>query len=104
MGFTQSPPELDNQYRGDRVLRSLLRRALAPEVLAAIEPELDEVGDRAAREWWPAQVAAHRDEPRLVQFDAWGNRVDRIELTAFWRQGPALAARYGLVAAGYDAR
>ncbi|HET7844547.1 MAG TPA: acyl-CoA dehydrogenase family protein [Xanthomonadales bacterium] len=104
MGFTQSPPELENQYRGDRVLRSLLRRALAPEVLAAIEPELDEVGERAAREWWPAQVAAHRDEPRLVQFDAWGNRVDRVELTAFWRQGPALAARYGLVAAGYDPR
>jgi alkylation response protein AidB-like acyl-CoA dehydrogenase len=104
MGFTQMPPELDNQYRGDRVLRSLLRRAVAADVLAAIEPELDEVGERAAREWWPAQVAAWRDEPRLVPFDPWGNRVDRIELTAFWREAPALAARYGLVAAGYDAR
>ena len=56
MGFTQAPPELDNQYRADRVLRSLLRRTLAADALAAIEPGLDELGEAAAKDWWPAQV------------------------------------------------
>ena len=102
MGFTQAPPELDNQYRADRVLRSLLRRTLAADALAAIEPGLDELGEAAAKDWWPAQVRALREEPRLVSFDAWGNRIDRIELSAFWRAAPAIAARHGLVAAGYE--
>jgi acyl-CoA dehydrogenase len=101
MGFTQQGPLLDNQYLEDRLLRSLLRRVLPQPVLAAIEPGLTEFGERVA-EWYPAQVAAHAEQPALVPFDAWGNRIDRIELGAFWREAPALAARHGLVAAGYD--
>jgi len=40
MAFFQQPPELDNQYTADRVLRSYLRRTLPPEVLGEIEPSL----------------------------------------------------------------
>jgi alkylation response protein AidB-like acyl-CoA dehydrogenase len=101
MGFTQHGPLLDNQYLEDRLLRSLLRRVLPQPVLATIEPGLTEFGERVA-EWYPAQVAAHAEQPSLVHFDAWGNRVDRVELGAFWREAPAIAARHGLVAAGYD--
>jgi alkylation response protein AidB-like acyl-CoA dehydrogenase len=101
MGFTQQGPLLDNQYLDDRLLRSLLRRVLPPPVLAAVEPGLTEFGERVA-EWYPAQVAAHAEQPTLVPFDAWGNRIDRVELGAFWREAPAIAARHGLVAAGYD--
>jgi alkylation response protein AidB-like acyl-CoA dehydrogenase len=101
MGFTQQPPLLDNQYLEDRLLRSLLRRVLPPPVLAAIEPGLTEFGERVA-DWYPAQVAAHAEQPVHLPFDAWGNRVDRVELGAFWREAPAIAARHGLVAAGYD--
>jgi alkylation response protein AidB-like acyl-CoA dehydrogenase len=101
MGFTQQGPLLDNQYLDDRLLRSLLRRVLPPPALAAIEPGLTEFGERVA-EWYPAQVAAHAEQPTLVPFDAWGNRIDRIELGAFWREAPAIAARHGLIAGGYD--
>jgi alkylation response protein AidB-like acyl-CoA dehydrogenase len=41
-------------------------------------------------------------EPVLTNWDVWGNRVDRIELTETWREGPALAAKHGLVADGHD--
>lgn len=40
----------------------------------------------------------------LTQWDVWGNRVDRLELTEAWREGPAIAARHGLVADGHDRR
>ncbi|MCE3002721.1 MAG: acyl-CoA dehydrogenase family protein [Xanthomonadaceae bacterium] len=101
MGFTQQGPLLDNQYLEDRLLRSLLRRVLPPATLAAIEPGLTEFGELVA-DWYPAQVAAHAEQPVHVPFDAWGNRVDRVELGAFWREAPAIAARHGLVAAGYE--
>ena len=49
-GFFQDPPRLGNQYDGDRVLRSFLRRNLTPQVLADAEPGLRRLGARAAGE------------------------------------------------------
>lgn len=100
--FTQQAPNLANQWRDDRMLRSLLKRVLPPEILAAHEPTLDELGERVASEWWPQQVADWASEPVLVPFDAYGNRIDAVRLTRFWTEAPAIAARYGLVAHGYD--
>ena len=101
MSFVQAAPLLGNQYRDDQVLRSYLRRALAPETFAAIEPDLDALGQYAADAWSAAR--AHPDEePALIHWDAWGNRVDRVELTRAWRAAAPLAARYGLVAAGHE--
>src|SRR6185503_10586936 len=102
MSFVQAPPELGNQYRDDRVLSSYLRRVLPPAARAAIEPELVALGEHAAHAW-KRKLASPREEPRLTQWDAWGERVDHIELTRVWREGPAFAARHGLVAAGHDA-
>lgn len=102
MTFTQTPPELGNQYEDDPAFRRLLARLLPTEALATIEPELHALGGEVAV-WWPAQVAQHAFEPRHVPFDAWGNRVDAIELSDFWQRAPELAARWGLVAAGYEA-
>lgn len=101
MGFTQHGPVLDNQYLEDRLLRSLLRRVLPHPMLRALEPDLTEFGELVA-DWYPEQVAAHAEQPTLVPFDAWGNRIDRVDVGAFWRRAPGLAARHGLVASGYD--
>src|SRR5215207_10046931 len=101
MSFTQTPPRLGNQYDGDAALRSLLSRALPAEVLAAVEPSLREMG-RLSAELYPAQLADLPNEPRLVQWDAWGNRVDRIELTPLWLRAERIAAEHGVVAAAYE--
>ncbi|HEX7917148.1 acyl-CoA dehydrogenase family protein [Rudaea sp.] len=102
MSFVQTAPRLGNQYRDDALLRSYLRRALNAQTLAAIEPDLDALGQFAAEAWLAAR--AHVDEePTLTHWDAWGNRIDRIELTHAWSEAAPLAARYGLVAAGHEA-
>ena len=101
MSFVQAAPMLGNQYRDDALLRSYLRRALPPETLAAIEPDLDALGQYAAEAWTAAR--AHIDEePALTHWDAWGNRVDRLELTRSWLAAAPLASRFGLVAAGHE--
>ena len=102
MSFIQSAPQLGNQYREDRVLRSYLRRVLPPQHLHAAEGTLDLLGEHAA-EAWQRHTSSSREEPVLTRWDAWGRRVDRIELTHAWREGPGIAARQGLIATGHDA-
>lgn len=101
MSFTQAPPTLGNQYDEDRALRSLLARLLPADVRAEVEPSLREMG-RLSAELYPAQLADRLREPTLTQFDAWGNRVDRIELTPLWRTAERIAAEHGVVATAYE--
>jgi len=102
MSFTQQAPAFGNPYIEDRLLRSLLRRVLPKPVLDDFEPQLAELGERVAHDFHPAQLEDRRSEPVLVPMDPWGNRIDRIDHTRFWRRGPEIAARHGLVATGYD--
>lgn len=101
MAFVQAAPVLANQYLDDRVLRSYLRRVLPPAMLAAIEGELTDLGEFAATAWAQARGRTRR-EPTLTSWNAWGERIDRLELTPAWHAAQPLAARYGLVAAGYE--
>ncbi|HST61064.1 MAG TPA: acyl-CoA dehydrogenase family protein [Longimicrobium sp.] len=101
MSFTQAPPTLLNQFDEDRALRSLLARLLPADVLADVEPSLREMG-RLSAELYPAQLADRLSEPTLTQFDAWGNRIDRIELTPLWRTAERIAAEHGVVATAYE--
>ena len=101
MPFTQTPPQLGNQYDEDAALRSLLSRLLPAGVLADVEPSLREMG-RLSAELYPAQLADRPSEPTLTQWDAWGNRVDHIELTPLWRRAERIAAEHGVVAVAYE--
>src|SRR6187455_1365594 len=104
MPFTQLPPELGNQYEDDFALRSYLARVLPADVLAEIAPGLKHMGERAGGELYRLQLADRENEPVLTQWDAWGNRVDRIDVSPLWVEAQALAARHGMVAAGYESR
>jgi alkylation response protein AidB-like acyl-CoA dehydrogenase len=103
MDFIQAGPELSNTFADDRVLRAYLEDALPAPMRVAIQPDLEALGAHAADAWRVAR-SRPRVEPALTQWDAWGARVDRIEITPVWRDGAALATRFGLVAAGHDTR
>jgi len=102
--FFQEPPTLTNTFRSDTVLREHLERLLPAELLAEATPELDAMGEAAAGELARLGALAEAAPPRLVQFDAWGRRVDRIEVSAAWEELLAAQARAGLVAVAYDGR
>lgn len=100
--FNQPAPRLGNQYDDDRVLRSFVARHFPEEVRRAVEPTLRELGEMAGGELYRKQQADRLNEPVLTQWDAWGARVDRIEVSPLWREAERLAAEYGLVAAAYE--
>ena len=100
--FVQESPRLANTYAGDDLLGTYLEWKLGPELLAAMEPGLLELGELAAGTLCELQRADRLNEPTLTQWDAWGSRIDRIELTPLWREAERLAARLGLVATPYE--
>jgi alkylation response protein AidB-like acyl-CoA dehydrogenase len=102
MLFQQQPPTLGNQYLDDPVLHSYLKRVLPPDVLREVEPELIEMGRLAGGEMYQMQLADRLNEPKLTQWDAWGNRIDHIELTPLWRAAEKIAAEHGVVATAYE--
>jgi alkylation response protein AidB-like acyl-CoA dehydrogenase len=103
MPFLQDAPRVPHAYDADALLQEYLQRRLGGD-LAAIEPELRHLGALSAGPLLELQLAERHLEPRHVPFDAWGRRVDRIELTPLWREAATLAARHGLVATAYERR
>jgi acyl-CoA dehydrogenase len=99
MAFFQDPPRLSNQFDDDPLLPSWLERQIG----AAVFDELRALGDIAV-EYHARQLADRCNEPVLTQWDPWGHRIDRIEVSPLWRDAAVLAARHGMVAAGYEPR
>ncbi|MBI1817957.1 MAG: acyl-CoA dehydrogenase family protein [Deltaproteobacteria bacterium] len=104
MPFVQDPPQLGNQYRDDRVLRDHLARTVPPDVAADIAPSLDDMGRRAAEDLFELNVRYRTAEPELIQWDAWGNRIDEIRITPAWREYARVAVETGLIATAYERR
>ncbi len=100
--FHQDPPKLANTYTGDAALRALLIRLLPPESMRAVDAELRQLGERAASDILALGDAAEATPPRHAPFDAWGNRVDRLEVSEAWQQLERIAAAEGLVARAYE--
>ncbi|MBL90442.1 MAG: acyl-CoA dehydrogenase [Myxococcales bacterium] len=102
MSFFQEPPQLANQYTTDRALRLLLERCLPQDVLGAVQGDLENFGLRVTDDILDLCLAAQAQEPRLQQFDAWGNRIDEIHVSDAWKALGAIAAQEGLVALAYE--
>ncbi|RMG28570.1 MAG: acyl-CoA dehydrogenase [Methanobacteriota archaeon] len=100
--FFQDPPDLGNQYEDDPILKEYLKQTLPKEVLDAIEDDLKKIGEDAANRLLYISEEAERDEPVLIQFDAWGNRVDYVQTSWAWKALKDIAAEEGLVAIGYE--
>jgi alkylation response protein AidB-like acyl-CoA dehydrogenase len=102
MPFFQTPPSLGNQFTTDRLLRSYLDRQLPADMRREIEPEMSDLGERAGGDLYASMLAGHADEPKLVQWDAWGRRVDRIDVVPHWKEMAKIAAEKGIVATAYE--
>ncbi|MEO8503328.1 MAG: acyl-CoA dehydrogenase family protein [Acidobacteriota bacterium] len=100
--FFQPGPQLGNQYESDNLLRSFLQRTLPDDLMHEVEPRLRRMGARAVGDLLELGNAAEERPPRLIQYDPWGRRVDRIEISPAWRALHAVAAEEGLVATGYE--
>ena len=102
MSFYQEPPRLDNQFQSDRLLRNWLLWRLPKDVTDASWSRLDRLGRRAVEDLLNLGRDAEAHPPRHVPYDAWGRRIDEIEVHDAWKRLEAVSAEEGLVAAGYQ--
>jgi len=103
MPFFQTPPALGNQFDDDRVLRDFVSRTFEDGAArSAVEAELRAMGELSGGELYRLQLADRENMPELVSWDAWGNRVDHIEVTPLWKRAAIIAAEHGVVATAYE--
>ena len=102
MEFHQTPPTLGNQYDSDALLKEYLERTLPAALRQRFEPEYRELGELNGGELYQLSLADLENEPVHTQWDAWGNRIDHVEVTEVWKRAQVICAEHGLVAAGYD--
>ncbi|HET7396575.1 MAG TPA: acyl-CoA dehydrogenase family protein [Gammaproteobacteria bacterium] len=100
--FFQDGPRLSNQFADDGVLRGWLQARLPAEVRSGIEPGLTRLGARAAGEMLEMAADALANPPRHVPYDAWGRRIDHIEVAPGWQALHRVAAEEGIVATAYE--
>ncbi|MDC0707730.1 acyl-CoA dehydrogenase family protein [Stigmatella sp. ncwal1] len=102
MSFFQDGPRLGNQYDDDSLLQGYLARKLPEELRRSLTDGFRELGELSGRYFYEFQLRDRLNEPTLTQWDAWGQRVDRIDVTPLWREAATLTARHGLVAVAYE--
>lgn len=102
MTFFQAPPELGNQYDDDALLQEYLQRTLPADFLESQISEYRELGELGGGELYHEMLADRLNEPVLTPWDAWGNRIDAIEVSPLWKRAEALTVERGLVSAAYE--
>ena len=104
LGHLQDPPRLRDEWAEDTALRRLLERTVPAEVRDEITPSLAELGLLAATDLkqWSDDCDTPAHEPRLRPFDAWGNRIDDVEVSPLWERIGDVGKRYGVVATAYE--
>ena len=100
--FFQDGPQLANTFEGDDLLRYFLRWRLPSAMLTEIEPGLIQLGQRMAGDVLEYAERAEKQEPKHVPFDAWGQRVDEIEVSEAWDALHRVSAEEGMIATGYE--
>lgn len=101
--FNQSAPELNNQFDEDAVLQDYLERMFPAEQRSELFSDLRSLA-AACLELDALVVKDRLIDPVLTQWDAWGERIDHIELTDTWKRAREVAATHGVVAAAYEER
>ena len=98
----QAPPTLENPYRADQFLRILLAEYLPPDLIDPISKDLKRFGKRITEEIDELGRQAELEQPILVQYSAWGERIDELRTCFAWKQLKRISAEEGLVSLAYE--
>lgn len=92
---------MPNRFTEDRALRHGLERLLTPENFASAASMLGAFAERTP-EYQALVEVAERNTPKHVPFDAWGRRIDRIDVDPAWTTLVRIGQEAGVVALAYE--
>ncbi len=102
ISFFQTPPELPNPWASSGALRRAIRSRVSDEQWREFSSELSTFGARVMPDIDPLGLRAEREVPVLISYDAWGNRIDQIQLSSAWKDLAAISAQEGMVAIAFE--
>ncbi|XP_060541118.1 acyl-CoA dehydrogenase family member 11-like isoform X1 [Pantherophis guttatus] len=97
-------PRIGNLYLEDPLLQGYLRAHLPAQVFAEVNVDLERFGARLRDEIYSLGRECELNPPRLLHFDAWGQRVDQVTTCPAWKRLKDISAEESLVAEGYKRR
>ncbi|KAK5575463.1 hypothetical protein RB653_006596 [Dictyostelium firmibasis] len=100
--FQQQSPLLGNQFLEDTQLLRGLKRVLPTQVLSDIQSDLTQFGERVITDILELGRASENNPPKLIQYDAWGKRIDKIIVDESWNKLKDIGCSEGLVSIGYE--
>jgi acyl-CoA dehydrogenase len=105
--FAQRPPRQRNRWSHDPALRLAVRGMLAQadggdDLAAEAARWLEGIGQVCVQELAPLAVAAEANPPRHRPYDAWGARVDAVQVDPAWTRLVAASQELGMVALAYE--
>lgn len=95
--FYQEEATLKNTYENDPYLSAYIKRIIPDVYKKDITEHLNSVGEKAATSWLELSRRAENSKPKLEQFDAWGKRIDKIQVSPEWQELEKIAASEGIV-------
>lgn len=100
--FVQTAPQLKNEFTENIFLQDYLNTYFPAAQLQKIIPDLENLGQRVTHEFLEWAKDAETNEPKLIQFNAWGKRIDEIIVAQGWKNLEKASADEGLIAIGYE--
>lgn len=100
--FFQEAPEISNTFKSDPLLSSYLKSKLQAVDQTKIFAHLERCGELASTQWLQWAQQAEQIPPRHVPYDAWGRKIDDIQLSEGWKNIEMAAAQEGIVAIAYE--
>ncbi len=102
MEFIQQPPEYKNTFTDSSLLKLYLKKTLPSSVYHEIESDLIRFSHRTISEVIEMGKNAELHLPQLIQYDAYGNRIDEIKLSDGWKSLARIASEEGLISIAYE--
>lgn len=102
--FFQEGPQLENTFSNDRTLVDYLQARFAGKDQQSIFDHLQHCGHLAAGDWWQWAEHAENNQPLHIPYDAWGKRIDEIQVSEAWQKLEKASVVEGIVASGYQSK
>lgn len=99
--FFQDGPVLKNQYEEDFLLKKFIEKKLHASIRQEVIEDLSRFGNRVVSDILEMAKSAESNPPKLVQFDPWGKRIDRVVVDRGWTDLNAVSAQERIVNIGY---
>ena len=101
--FVQKPPQIYPPFQHDSFVQKLLKRKIENETsYKEISNDLNSFSERIVSEIHELGRQNENSTPKLIKYNAWGERIDKLDLHPAWNKLKSISAEEGLIAISYE--